>query len=634
MYQFLSTLVTYFTYTFLGVTIPVLITCLLYPAVTTDIGYFRRKSKIERGIQQCLRNNFTIVDRYEELVEQQGTKTFLYYDGQEFTYSHVNKVANRLTNYLLEKKEVKLRDVVCMFMYNKPDFVWTWLAIVKCGATAALVNVHIRGKSLVHCIRVSQSKIIICNTDDVELLEALKEIKPELDELGIKIFVVGTVYKPLPEDFVDLTKLSWDSLESNNVAARRGVNIHQDSCSYFYTSGTTGLPKASIYSHRRMVAASKSLLYYDLTPDDIFYLCLPLYHAAAFTLGLMNVINTGGAAVIRKKFSVREFWNDVRRYRITVIEYIGETARYLVQALRDDQDGIYPHGSIKLAFGNGLPADIWREFKERFNIRRVGEFYGATDGNCMLVNLDGKEGTVGRYTFLQEKLIDRLQIIECDRETAEPRRGSDGLCIPCPKGKAGLLATKVSERFPFDAYVGDRKITEKKMIRDVLRKGDCYANTGDLMLIDFDGYVYFKDRLGNTFRWKGENVATTEVELALLENAQVESANVYGVKVVGKDGRAGMAALIIKSNETLDCPAMYRHITERLPSYACPKFIRVKEAMEVTGTFKLRKVNLMKEGFDPRRISEPLYYMNEKDKTYSILDEDSFNGIWSGTIRL
>ncbi|PIK45724.1 putative very long-chain acyl-CoA synthetase-like [Apostichopus japonicus] len=494
-------------------------------------------------------------------------------------------------------------------MYNEPGFVWAWLGIIKCGATAALVNTHIRGKSLLHCIKISAAKksSVEVNTDKsakyVELIEALKEIKSDLDELGIEIFVMGFSDKPLPEDFKDLTKLSLNSSDENDVEARKGLDLWNDNCVYIYTSGTTGLPKATRMAYRRLITTSTLMMVYDMAPDDVFYLCLPLYHSAAFGVGLMNVINSGAAGAIRKKFSVREFWRDIRQYRVTIIQYIGETARYLVQAPRSEEDGVYPHGSIRMAVGNGLRQIYGRSFKRDL-------------------------------TLNVSKLLRVLQIIECDMETAEPKRGPDGLCVICPRGKAGLLGTKISNQLPLDGYIGDKQITEKKIIRDVLQKGDAYFNTGDLMLIDENGYVYFKDRLGNTFRWKGENVATTEVELSLLENPQVESANVYGVQIEGKDGRAGMASLILRNDVTLDCPALYKHITERLPSYACPKFVRIKESIEVTGTYKHRKVNLIKEGFDPRTITDPLYYMNDTEKTYSPLDEEAYNHVLSGAIRM
>ncbi|PIK61595.1 putative very long-chain acyl-CoA synthetase-like [Apostichopus japonicus] len=633
MFSFLTSLITYIAYGVLGISVPSLIVYILYPAITDDFGFLSRLARIESNKKRCLKSNFSIIDKYESQVKKQGTKTFLHYENQQYSYADVNKQANRIMHYLVGNNEVKLRDVVCLLMYNEPGFVWAWLGIIKCGATAALVNTHIRGKSLLHCIKISAAKKIICGSD-VELIEALKEIKSDLDELGIEIFVMGFSDKPLPEDFKDLTKLSLNSSDENDVEARKGLDLWNDNCVYIYTSGTTGLPKATRMAYRRLITTSTLMMVYDMAPDDVFYLCLPLYHSAAFGVGLMNVINSGAAGAIRKKFSVREFWRDIRQYRVTIIQYIGETARYLVQAPRSEEDGVYPHGSIRMAVGNGLPADIWEEFQTRFNIKRIGEYYGASEGNFLIMNFDGKLGTVGRYTPLLEKLLRVLQIIECDMETAEPKRGPDGLCVICPRGKAGLLGTKISNQLPLDGYIGDKQITEKKIIRDVLQKGDAYFNTGDLMLIDENGYVYFKDRLGNTFRWKGENVATTEVELSLLENPQVESANVYGVQIEGKDGRAGMASLILRNDVTLDCPALYKHITERLPSYACPKFVRIKESIEVTGTYKHRKVNLIKEGFDPKTITDPLYYMNDTEKTYSPLDEEAYNHVLSGAIRM
>ncbi|XP_071846102.1 long-chain fatty acid transport protein 6-like isoform X2 [Apostichopus japonicus] len=632
MPSFHTSVVRYCAYTLLGASIPCFIVYVLYPSIANDLSYLSHHFRLQSHRKKKRQAKFTVLDRFEELaVKKQGSQIFLLYENQQYTYSDVNRQANRITNYLVGNG-VKTRDVVCLLMYNEPGFVWAWLGIIKCGATAAFLNTHIRGKSLLHCIKITSANKIICGC---ELVETLKEIKVDLDDLGIEIYVMGVSDKPLPEDFKDLTKLSLNSSDENNLlSVREKDEFWTVPCVYMYTSGTTGLPKAVKLSHRRMVNASTQMSFYDMGPDDILYICLPLYHASAFSVGLTNVINAGGSAAIRKRFSVREFWRDVRQYRVTVIQYIGETARYLVQAPRSDEDGVYPHGGIRFAVGNGLPADIWEEFQTRFNIKYICEFFAASDGNFMSINYDGKVGTAGRYTPLLKLFLIDLRIIECDLETAEPKRDPDGLCITCPRGQAGLLASQITDRTPFDGYIGDRTVTESKIIRNVVKKGDAYFNTGDLMNIDEDGYLYFKDRLGNTFRWKGENVATTEVELSLLESPEVESANVYGVKIEGKDGRAGMASLILRNNATLDCPALYKHITERLPSYACPKFVRIKDTLEVTGTFKLRKVNLVKEGFDPRTITGPLYYMNDTEKTYSPLDEEAYNNIHSGIIKL
>ncbi|MEQ2224544.1 hypothetical protein ILYODFUR_008575 [Ilyodon furcidens] len=287
---------------------------------------------------------------------------------------------------------------------------------------------------------------------------------------------------------------------------------------------------------------------------------------------------------------------------------------------------------VRLAMGNGIRAETWANFLKRFGNIRICECYGATESNVGFINYVGKVGAVGREHFLH-KMSSPYAIIRYDTEKEEPVRNSKGFCIEVPKGETGLLVGKIGKRTPFSGYAKNKEQTEKKKLRDVFARGDLYFNSGDLLRIDSEGFVYFQDRIGDTFRWKGENMATTEVADHLRTVDFVEEANVYGVKVPGHEGRIGMAALKLKENRDFDGKAMYQHVNNCLPSYARPRFIRIKDAVVVTGTFKLLKVKLAEEGFNPDIIMDPLYFL-EDGKGYVPMTQEIFAAVTEGKLRL
>ncbi|NWW51464.1 S27A2 synthetase, partial [Pedionomus torquatus] len=345
-----------------------------------------------------------------------------------------------------------------------------------------------------------------------------------------------------------------------------------------------------------------------LRPDDVIYTTLPLYHSAGLLIGVGGCFEVGATCVLRAKFSASQFWDDCRRYNVTVIQYVGELMRYLCNTPKRPNDQEH---RVRMALGNGLRAEVWKEFLQRFGPISIWEFYGATEGNAGFINYTGKIGAVGRANVFL-KTFAPFELIKYNVEEDQPVRDERGLCIRVGPGETGLLVIKITTNTPFHGYAGDSQKTEKKVLRDVLVKGDAFFNSGDLLMIDHERFVYFQDRVGDTFRWKGENVATTEVEATLAMVDFIQEGNGYGVAVPGCEGRCGMAAIRLKDGATFQGQDLYAFTGDTLPAYAAPRFVRIQDALEITGTFKQCKGNLVKEGFDPSVIKDPLFFRDDK----------------------
>jgi fatty-acyl-CoA synthase len=434
---------------------------------------------------------------------------------------------------------------------------------------------------------------------------------------------------PLDGEVGNLTSaLAAASEQSPGKAARAGVTL-KDRAFFIYTSGTTGLPKAANFSHMRMLFMMTGF-FGALRPNssDRIYDPLPLYHSTGGVCAVGLAFLSGGALIIKRKFSVHEFWSDVHSYGATMFEYIGELCRYLLNAPPSPLE----HGhKVRAITGNGLRPEIWRQFQTRFAIPRIVEFYGATESNVSMLNYDGTVGAVGRVPDYLEWLLPS-RVVRFDVEKEMPVRGPDDLCIECEADEVGEAIGGMSTRAgrEFEGYT-NRAESDKKMLRDVFQKGDTWFRTGDLMRRDAHGYFYFVDRIGDTFRWKGENVSTGEVGEALAAEPGILEANVYGVAVPGMDGRAGMASLVVNGNFRLDrLPVDLQH---RLAPYARPIFLRLSPRIDVTGTFKQRKVDLVREGFDPSAIADPLYVMDHHTGGYERLTPERHADIITGRIQ-
>jgi fatty-acyl-CoA synthase len=402
---------------------------------------------------------------------------------------------------------------------------------------------------------------------------------------------------------------------------------------YIYTSGTTGLPKAAKVSHYRVMRWSHWFAgLMDTQSDDRMFNCLPLYHSVGGVVAAGATLVGGGAVVIRERFSASDFWRDLRDQRCTLFQYIGELCRYLVNAPHQDAETEH---SLRIACGNGLRADVWERFQQRFKIPRIIEYYASTEGNFSLYNCEGRPGAIGKIpSFLAHRLP--VALLRFDVDSGEPRRGAGGFCERCAPNEAGeavgLIPGADSELAGrFEGYA-DAEASARKVLRNVFKDGDAWYRTGDLMRCDEDGFYHFVDRVGETYRWKGENVSTTEVLTALMAARGVLDGVVYGVAVAGTDGRAGAAALVVDAN--FDLAAFRADLALRLPAYARPVFLRLLRHIESTGTFKPRKEDLVQAGFDPARIADPLFVDDARKQAYVPVDAALFAAISAGDFRI
>ncbi|XP_041713554.1 very long-chain acyl-CoA synthetase isoform X2 [Coregonus clupeaformis] len=568
---------------------------------------------------------FLVLDRFLEQSAAHADRPFIVFENKTYSYQDTDRRSNKIANALQRHSELRPGDTVALFMGNEPAFIFTWLALAKLGCPVALLNHNIRSRSLLHCFNCCSAKLLIAAA---ELQEAVEEVLPSLREQGVCVYLMTKQCDtPGMEGFSDQVEEASDTPLPQSL---RSDITFKSPAVYIYTSGTTGLPKAAVVNQNRLLAALAVLDSTGVTPGDVIYLNLPLYHTAGFIIGFIGSIETGSTIILRRKFSASQFWDECRKYNVTVVQYIGEVLRYLCNTPKRDNDREH---KVRLAIGNGVRAEIWKEFLNRFGNMDVREFYASTEGNVGFVNYTGKIGAIGRVNYLHRKLFP-YALIKYDTERDEPIRDSTGLCVEAPKGETGLLVSKITDIAPFVGYAKNSQQTEKKRLRDVFQKGDLYFNSGDLLKIDQDNFIYFQDRVGDTFRWKGENVATTEVADILTLIDFVQEANVYGVQVPGHEGRIGMAAVTVKEGEQFDGNKTFSHVASYLPAYARPRFIRIQNAVEVTGTFKQMKVRLVEEGFDPACIPDPLYILQERKQSYTPMSGQVYSSIVSGNIKL
>ena len=553
----------------------------------------------------------------ERAAERPGDPAILFED-RRLSWSEVESQVNRAANALREAG-VQPGQAVALLMDNRPEFAVAATALSRVRAIGALINTNVTGKALAHAIRVSAARhVLVGGEHAASLAEALPQVEG-LDAEGVLEWSDRAT--PGQEArFASFDELSESQRETPPAIAGAPPSVDAPAY-YIYTSGTTGLPKAAIISGKRLLSAVAMMGrgIFELAPGDVHYVTLPLYHSAGFFGGWASALGTGACMALRRKFSARGFIEDVRRYDATSFIYIGELCRYLLNTEPRPEDRQH---RLRIAGGNGLRPDIWRELQERFAIPLIREYYGATEGSAPLVNFAGRPGMVGR-------LLPGSVIVVCDPETGEIRRNAAGRCDRVAEGETGLLLSRLAGSLNYDGYV-DAEASRKKVLEGVFRDGDRYFNTGDLLTLHEDGWITFADRVGDTFRWKGENVSTNEVAEILNGAPGVQESNVYGVQVPGAEGRAGMASLSCGDDFTVDAFAAY--VAKELPVYQRPYFLRIQKGMRITGTFKHQKVDYQREGYDPARVSDPLYLL-DGDK-YVPLDEETFDGIQSQRIAL
>jgi fatty-acyl-CoA synthase len=561
-------------------------------------------------------------DIVEDWAARQPDRPSLISDIETLSYRALADRINRYARWALSAG-IGAGDTVCLFMPGGPDYIAAWLGITRVGGVAALINTRLVGSSLSHCIDVADAGHVILGHD---LAVTFEDVLPHLRRVP-KVWrhgggSGGANIEPA------LGRLDGGPL---TAAERREVTIN-DRALLIYTSGTTGLPKAASVSHRRILNWGgwfSGLT--NATPEDRLFDCLPLFHSVGGVVAPCSMLTAGASVVLSDKFSAGTFWRDIVRFDCTLFQYIGELCRYLLKAPVSEFESRH---RLRLVCGNGLRGDIWEAFQARFSIPQILEFYAATEGNFSLYNVEGKPGAIGRIPPLLAHRFPAA-IVRVDTEVGVPVRNQDGLCISCGRGEVGeaigRIGTADAGGGRFEGYTNAAE-TEKKVLRDVFGKGDAWFRTGDLMMLDESGFFRFVDRIGDTFRWKGENVATSEVNEAVLDCPGVVEATTYGIEVQGADGRAGMVAIV--TDDRFDLGKFSDHLAYRLPAYACPVFVRISRSLASTETFKQKKQDLIRAGFDPNRVTDPLFFRDPKSGNFLPIDAACYALISEGSIRL
>ena len=543
-----------------------------------------------------------------------GQRSAIVFEGQEVNWSEFNALANRYAHYL-KSQGVQRGDTVSVIMENRIEFLALLVGVNKIGVTAGLINTNLTGKPLVHCITVTHSKKCIFGS---EVSGALNEVK---DELGL---TEGEDYFEMPDGGLDATT-NWAKNLAEGAAAASSENPEETSlitlgevALYIFTSGTTGLPKAAVLSNRRYLTSADmaAMAGFKCTEQDRMYICLPLYHGTGLMVGAGAAMVSGASMFIRRKFSASNFLPEVREHGCTLLVYIGELCRYLSNTEAQAGDDKNP---LRSMMGNGMRPDVWLGFKKRFGISRVAEFYGASEGNVAFANLMNRDCTVGMTSA-------EVALVEYDVDNDEIVRDAAGRCVPVKAGEPGLLLGKITEDTVFEGYT-DPEATEKKIVRSALENDDAWFNSGDLMrTVDVGftlGYPHYQfvDRVGDTFRWKSENVSTNEVGEIINGFDQIKFCNVYGVEIPGTDGRAGMAAVTLQDGVAeLDVDAFSTFLRSELPAYAVPLFVRIQPDIDVTGTFKMVKGDLRKQAYDIRSFDDTVYALLPGSDRYAAFD--------------
>ncbi|KAK4124282.1 acetyl-CoA synthetase-like protein [Parathielavia appendiculata] len=591
--------------------------------------------------------------RLEDLATSKSTenRVFLRFEDKTYTYAQAYDTILRYADWLKKRRGVHKGEMVALDFQNTDTFVFLLFALWALGAVPALINYNLTGKPLAHCVKKAKARLVLI--DPVVAGNVGEDVRSELSQVSFEVVTPETETQMLSHD----AARPPDEDRANVTPDGMGILI--------YTSGTTGLPKAAIVSWAKIaVVGGFTSRWIGTKKNDVFYTAMPLYHSTAMLLGFAHALSVGATFAMSRKFSTSSFWDDVRKHNANIIQYVGETCRYLLSApTRSDPvtgESLDRKHNVRVAFGNGLRPDVWNQFKERFGIKTIAEFYGATEGSFATWNLsrnDYSMGAIGRSGTLSNILIGRsIAVVEVEYDTELPLRDpKTGFCRRVPHGEPGELLFRLPPKdveSRFQGYYGDKEATSKKIMFDVLAKGDAWFRTGDVVRWDAEGRVYFNDRIGDTFRWKSENVSTAEVAHVVGLHPAVLEANVYGVEVPGHEGRAGCAAVVFKpealsassgggngggaglpSDETLRTLAS--HVRAGLPKYALPLFVRVVNSgtIQATGTNKQQKMSLRKEGVEPGKTgTDDVFWL--RGNSYVRFRAEDWKALQGGKVRL
>lgn len=544
--------------------------------------------------------------------------------GESGSLSHAGLAAlsNQYSRWAIAQS-LRPGDVVALMLGNCEHYVAIWSGLTRLGVVVALANTQLTGSGLRHCLALTKAGHVIVGAEHAATVQPmLSRLEPQA-----ALWVHGADGSRLPRIDEAVARLRNDPLDAEE---RREVRL-RDRALLIFTSGTTGLPKAAYVSHYRIMMWSEWFAgVMHARPDDRLFNCLPMYHSVGGIVAVGAMLAVGGSIVVRRSFSASRFWSDVVETEATIFQYIGDLCRYLLNTPPQDAERCH---RLRLCCGNGLGAQIWERFSDRFAIPRIIEFYAATEGSFSLFNLEGKPGSIGRVPrFMAHR--SPVALVKFDVDAERPIRDADGRCIPCGRDEPGEAIGRLERATQglasrFEGYTSPEE-TERKILRNVFAEGDAWFRTGDLMKQDRDGFYFFVDRIGDTFRWKGENVATSEVAEVLCGCPGVRAAAVYGVRVPSADGRAGMAALVAAPD--LDVNLLQHHLERRLPSCARPIFLRVLDAIDITPTFKFKKTDLSRQGFDPMSGGD-VFAFDTAAHSYRRLDARLYASILSGTVR-
>jgi citronellyl-CoA synthetase len=581
------------------------------PLSPEELEYTQRATKIydERNKNPNLSPGILV----EQLAEKIPHKYAVLFEDIKWTWENLNQSSNIVANYF-QSIGYKTGDTIALMMNNCPEILSFPIGINKIQGIVSYININQRMDALIHAFRISEPKWIVI---DGNHLPYLIDIFDKLNFEESNVFVIHEKTQ-ISHSFYDL---DWDFYHVPVDNPKTTYNSYlNDIISYIFTSGTTGLPKPATQSNARLLNPFGSLAL-KLTQDDVIYCPLPLYHSHALVNGWGSSLQIGCTFAFREKFSASNFWKDIKKFNATCFFYIGEIPRYL---LNRPESEYVKNTTLKKMFGLGLRKDIWDIFKSRFNIAEIHEFYGATDGAGGFYNLEQRPGMIGKITTPGTHAI--VKIVQDSDEFLKDEKGG---FVQCKPGETGMLLVAITENSYYLGYK-DKDQTEKRIVRNVLQEDDIFFNTGDLVNFHDENWVSFADRSGDTFRWKGENVSTLEVENIINMFPNIEMCNVFGVKIPNHDGKAGMAAIKLKPTSKFEPKEFTKFIVNRVPKYSIPIFLRVQTELELTGTLKLRKINLRKQGYDVDQVKDPIYFWIASLQSYQLLDQDEYSEIMAG----
>lgn len=607
------------------------------------------QSRILSGIREY-RDRCNLFYTLERHAFAKSTKNHpcLVFEGKTWTFLEVYNIVLKYGTWLKTTHKVAPKEIVALDFMNRPEMIFIWLGLWSIGAYPALINYNLTGPPLIHCLATSTARIIFVDEDVLgrfsEDVTSAISSPTFRDGKGLMDMVVHT-----STSLSEITNSVTGIREPDSV--RSGDPMH-GMAALIFTSGTTGFPKAAIVSWAKITVGGEWVSrWLGLGRKDRFYTCMPLYHSTAGVLGVGTCLIAGCTFVLGHRFSNRTFWPEVRDAQATVIQYVGETLRYLLAAppQKDPITGedLDRKNNVRLAFGNGLRSDVWKRFKDRFGIESIAEFYSATEGTSATWNLSRNDfavGAIGYNGFLTSALLkSRSAIVQVNWETEAPIRDpkNHNFCIRVPRGQPGELLFRIDTAQiarGFQGYLNNTKATESKIMRSVLEKNDVYFRTGDVVKWDKEGRWWFLDRIGDTFRWKSENVSTAEVSEVLGTHPAIEEANVYGVDLPHHEGRVGCAT--VKCNDDMEADqktlnSIAVHVRDRLPRYAVPLFLRVTKSMQATGNNKQQKHILRAQGVQPTTIradGDEIYWL--KGGSYETFNDNDWQTIEAGQVKL